>query len=34
MRASAGDIKIVAKYGKDKSLPFVEMQVCGSLNKL
>ena len=34
MRASADDIKIVAKLGKDESLPFGVMQVCGSLNKL
>ena len=34
MRAIADDIKIVAKLGKDESLPFVVMQVCGSLNKL
>ena len=34
MRASADDIKLVAKLGNDESLPFGVMQVCGSLNKL
>ena len=34
MRAIADNIKIVAKFGKDESLLFGVMQVCGSLNKL
>ena len=34
MYAIAGDIKIVSKLGKDESLPYGVMQVCGSLNKL
>ena len=28
MHSNAGDIKIVAKFGKDESLPFGVMQVC------
>ena len=34
MRASPDDIKMVAKLGKDESLPFGFMQLYGSLNKL
>ena len=28
MHSNADDIKIVAKFGKDESLPFEVMQVC------
>ena len=28
MRSNAGDVKIVAKFRKDESLPFGVMQVC------
>ena len=34
MHAIADGLKIVEKFGNDESLPFREMQVCGSLNKL
>ena len=30
MRSKADDIKIVAKFGKDESLPFEVMQVCAN----
>ena len=34
MRSKADDIKIVAKFGKDESLPFGVMQVCANYTGL
>ena len=34
MHAIADDIKIIANLEKAESLPFVVVQVCGSLNRL